>query len=90
MGHKTSRLLEEEPLLALLWEEYLLCRAVQFVVITKAAKGGKGEVQVPIVYPTHIASWPLAGGVRDQPYLVTKLFAAFLQGDQQGTLRSIR
>jgi len=74
----------------MLWEEYLLCRAQQFVVITKAGRGGKGEVQVPILYPTHIANWPDAGSLRNQSYIVAKVFSAFLQGEQRGVLRSLR
>ena len=84
-----KRLFEEDPLMGVMWEEYDLCRAFQWVYFPHKSKDGKTEYPIHAQFPSHIATWPAAGGILDQPYLYVKVFRAFLEGEREGTMRRI-
>lgn len=84
-----NNMLNDDPLLGIMWEEYELSRAQQWVHFTHKSKDGKKEYPVNVAYPSHIATWPYGGGVADQPYFYVKIFRAFLEGEREGTLRKI-
>lgn len=79
----------DEPILGLMWEEYEMCRAQQWVHFSHRSRDGKKETPIHAVYPTHIATWPREGGILNQPYVYVKVFRAFLEGEREGTLRKI-
>lgn len=82
------RVLAHDPLLALLWDEYDLCRAKQFVIFKRPKKNSKNmEEFVSIEYPQGFSQLPHAGGVADQNYLKMRVFAAFFRGERAGCVR---
>lgn len=81
--------MDENPVLSIMWEEYELSRAQQWVHLPLKTKDGKKEYSVDVAYPTQIVTWPFGGGVANQPYFYVKVFRAFLEGEREGTLRKI-
>jgi len=86
MGRDQSQKLARKPLLRQAYEEYIACRITQLVVFNKNLGDGK-EKTVVVTWPTGFGNLPHDGGWQDQPYLTTRLLAAALRGDQQGTSR---
>jgi hypothetical protein len=89
LGHNQSNALSRNPILRQTYEEYTLCRTTQLVVFRKPLKGGQ-EKLVSVVWPTGFSILPQAGGLDDQSYLVTRLFAACLRGEQEGVARLMK
>ena len=84
-----KRLFEDEQMLGMMWEEYELCRTVQWVHFIHRSKDGKKEQPINVTYPVGIATWPREGGLLNQSYLYVKIFRAFLEGEREGVLRKI-
>ena len=85
-----SRVLTEKPYLRQYYENYLLCRTTQILVFRKPDKMNTkegAEKIVTVVWPSGFSCWPRAGGVDNQDYITTRLFAAALRGEQKGASR---
>lgn len=74
-----------------MWEEYELCRNLQYVSMEVGDGKGKGGTKIiTFLYPTGFTQLPFAGGVTDQPYYYIRVFRAFLLGERQGTFRKMQ
>jgi hypothetical protein len=88
MGRSQTNKLARKPLLKEHYENYVLCRSTQLVVFRKpTGKKDGSEKLVTVVWPTGFTQYPAAGGLEDQSYLTTRLFAACLRGEQAGCAR---
>ncbi len=88
MGYSAERAMQEHPIIAEAYQEYLLCRTTQLVIFRKpTGKSDGSEKIVTVMWPTGFSMLPLAGGFEDQSYLQMKMFAAFLRGEQRGQSR---
>lgn len=85
MGMKQDDAWSAEPELRLAYEDYLVCRNQVFVTYRKP--DGKDERQVVVPFTTGLNFLPNAGGLNDQNYITARIFAAFLRGDQQASIR---
>jgi hypothetical protein len=84
-GTKQDKLLRDNPILQLLWEEYDLCRVKQFVIFKRPKKFSKTKEEFCVIeYPTGLGLLPHPGGVADQNYMKMRIFAAFLRGERMG------
>ena len=84
-GNTANKQLAKNPRLRELYEMYILGRSTTLTIYEKPV-GRKGETVVaPIIFPTGIHTWPRAGGLYDQDYVESRVFAAFLRGDVAGT-----
>ena len=79
--------LEDEPVLRRLWEEYTFCRHVQWVTFKQTVDKNK-EQTMHIMYPTGITLLPFGGSVGDLPHMYFVIFSAFLSGEREGAVRS--
>lgn len=87
MGLKQDDAWDREPQLRLLYEDYLVCRNQVFVTFRKP-DGRKGEErQVVVPFTTGLNFLPDSGGLNDQNFITSRIFAAFLRGDQQASIR---
>lgn len=83
--------MDEDPVIGMLWEEYSLCRSEQFVHFIVKTGSGNNQKEKPIsfTWPQVIMNWPEGGSLRDQSYMVIKVFSAFREGEKEGTLRRV-
>ena len=90
MGKNIDRKLENDPLLAKLYEDYLLCRETQFFSFRRPTgrKDGSEKI-VTVLWPTGFSMLPNQGGLEDQSYFTMKIFAAFRRGEEQGQIRAM-
>lgn len=82
-------LLDDDPLMRLLWEDYSLCREQQMNIFYKKEMKGTKSVERLIIFPytTGLAHLPGPGGLHDQDFLVMRMFNGFLEGERRGQLR---
>lgn len=89
MGFSAGRhLLEEDPLLRLLYEEYCLCRQQSIFIFYRKERNGVERLLV-IPWTTGFGVLPDEGGLRQQSYLTVQVFNAFLEGERRGQLRRL-
>ena len=84
-----NALAKADPLIRETYESYLNCRSTQLNIFRKPVKGKKDGTEriAVVVWPTGFTTLPKKGGWDDQPYYITRLFAAALRGEQQGASR---
>jgi len=76
-------------MLFLLYEDYLICRNLDFKTFEKPVddKGGKQLVLGP--WTTGLNHLPQSGGLDDQDPQVMSIFNAFLMGEREGQQRNM-
>ncbi len=90
MGKNVDRKRQADPDIARLYDEYLICREVQFFSFRRPTGRKDGsEKQVTVLWPTGFSILPRPGGLENQDYFTMRLFAAFRRGEEQGQIRSM-
>ena len=85
---EAQRILDADPELKLLYEEYCLCRQQDMIVFYKKLKDNKEQL-VLFPWTTGFSCLPFEGGLRDQSFLVSKTFNGFLEGERRGQIRKM-
>lgn len=91
MGHPQRNKLKNNPALRKAYENYLLCRTLEFVVFEKPTGKKDGSKQLTtMLWPTGLSVLPQEGGVDDQSYIMMRLFSAALRGEREGAARAMK